>query len=176
MQNPIKLCLRCGGGLSGKQSKYCSQQCANAVRAARAKEWRSQNPDLARERTRDSMRRLRKARPTYVSIAKRAWRYGITPDRYVAMLDEQSGRCAICSAAIDVRSAYVDHDHGCCTGRKACGDCVRGLLCNRCNALLGMAQDDPVRLRRAAEYVAAHQARPALARQTLGLTQGSVAS
>lgn len=28
-------------------------------------------------------------------------------------------------------------------GRKACGKCVRGLLCNRCNLLLGMVESEP---------------------------------
>lgn len=177
MQESIAWCVACGCGLTGSQTKYCSQACTNAVRAARAAEWRRQNPDLARARTRESMRKVRERRgPKYYSVAKRKWKYGITPERLDEMLDAQSWKCAICFAAIDQGTAHIDHDHGCCSSVKACADCVRGLLCNRCNAMLGMAQDDPSRLRRAAEYVATHQARPAPARQTLGLAQQSVAS
>ena len=33
--------------------------------------------------------------------------------------------------------AYVDHDHGCCPGESSCGHCVRGVLCVRCNLIIG---------------------------------------
>lgn len=64
------------------------------------------------------------------------------------MFDQQNGRCAICESADPGagKSRFaVDHDH--VTGR------VRGLLCNPCNKGLGMFQDSPMRLKRAAEYV-----------------------
>lgn len=158
MQETLKWCVVCGGILPGLQQKYCSDECAKAMRAARHKEWRQDNIELARERTRQSMERLRKRRPLYLSIAKRAWKYGITSDQYLGMLEEQRGRCAVCSDPIDARTAYVDHDHRCCSESKACGGCVRGLLCNRCNAFLGMALDDPDRLRRGAAYLESHAA------------------
>ena len=41
----------------------------------------------------------------------------------------------------------IDHDHG--TGN------VRGVLCHACNVSLGLFGDDPVRLRRAADYLEA---------------------
>lgn len=47
----------------------------------------------------------------------------------------------------------VDHDHGCCPATRSCESCIRGLLCGGCNAILGMAGDDPKILRRAAEYL-----------------------
>ena len=61
--------------------------------------------------------------------------YNLPAQTYVAMLAEQGGRCAICCQP--ETSAYkgkvialaVDHDHE--TGQ------VRGLLCARCNVLLG---------------------------------------
>jgi 16S rRNA C967 or C1407 C5-methylase (RsmB/RsmF family) len=48
----------------------------------------------------------------------------------------------------------IDHDHGCCSGTGSCGRCVRGLLCNRCNLMLGFANDQPEILRAALEYLA----------------------
>lgn len=56
-------------------------------------------------------------------------RYGITPEDYDRMLEEQGGVCAICEGACPTgRRLAVDHDHE--TGR------VRGLLCVNCNQRL----------------------------------------
>lgn len=77
----------------------------------------------------------------------RRYLYGLEPGQYDAMLAAQDGRCAICrtDAPGGRGSWHVDHEHA--TGR------VRGLLCHRCNLMLGNAQDDPARLRAAVEYL-----------------------
>lgn len=72
-------------------------------------------------------------------------RYGITAEDYDHMFAEQNGLCAICGRP-DSRALSVDHDHE--TGK------VRGLLCSKCNFLLGYADDDPEILTRAIEYLA----------------------
>ena len=70
--------------------------------------------------------------------------YGITPDDYQRMLADQGGGCALCGTTDPnagnrhykrtVRDVFdVDHCHA--TGR------VRGLLCTRCNRLVGLAKD-----------------------------------
>lgn len=77
--------------------------------------------------------------------------YGLTHGDYLAMFDAQAGVCAICQQPEtmtyrgNVKTLCVDHDHE--TGR------VRGLLCAACNFALGKFQDDPARLRTAAEYL-----------------------
>lgn len=72
--------------------------------------------------------------------------FGITWDEYDLMLACQDGRCAICGGKPRKYNLSVDHDHK--TGE------IRGLLCSRCNhKLLGSANDDPARLRRAANYL-----------------------
>lgn len=62
-------------------------------------------------------------------LYKRKWHlmsnFGITPDDYNKMLDEQDGRCAICRRLPGKINLSVDHDHD--TGK------VRGLLCPPCN-------------------------------------------
>lgn len=55
----------------------------------------------------------------------------------------QQGRCAICSELMF--EVIVDHDHK--TGN------LRGLLCRKCNALLGMASDQIEIIRRAVQYL-----------------------
>lgn len=65
------------------------------------------------------------------------------------MFRQQQGLCPICGEWLIVegkRLPDIDHDHA--SGR------VRGLLHNRCNLLLGYAQDDPKRLEAAAAYLA----------------------
>lgn len=59
--------------------------------------------------------------------------------------------------------AHLDHDHDCCGEGSACVACSRGVLCHRCNHMLGGARDDTERLRGAIEYLESFQkhAKPA---------------
>ena len=80
--------------------------------------------------------------------------YGITLNDYLRLLESQGGVCAVCRGTNrDGRELAVDHDHGCCPGRRACGKCVRGLLCSSCNAGLGMFREDLSILDAAAAYL-----------------------
>lgn len=80
--------------------------------------------------------------------------YGITAGDYAAIKASQGGRCAICQVATGAaRALAVDHDHACCAGKTSCGKCVRGLLCSRCNTMLGFARDNPEFFRRAITYL-----------------------
>lgn len=93
------------------------------------------------------------------ALGRQVARYGITQSAYLAMLDRQGGVCAICrqpeTAIIKGRVAAlgVDHDHSCCPGKRACGKCLRGLLCGKCNTMLGGARDDPAILQAALDYL-----------------------
>lgn len=87
-------------------------------------------------------------------------RYGLTRERYDAMLAAQDGLCALCGQAErtlnksgEVRALGVDHDHACCSGKKSCGDCIRGLLCAHCNVALGSFEDSVERLLLAIAYL-----------------------
>ena len=86
--------------------------------------------------------------------------YNITPEQYDAMLESQHGVCRICKQSeilVDkngvVMSLAVDHDHSCCPGPTTCGECIRGLLCYRCNIALGMLEDDVTLLLRSIMYL-----------------------
>lgn len=83
-------------------------------------------------------------------------KYRITLDDYERLLNAQGGRCAICQTAecSTGKRFAVDHDHACCSGPKTCGKCVRGLLCNNCNRLLGYLHDDIERARSVIAYLA----------------------
>ena len=81
--------------------------------------------------------------------------FGIDLAEYQAKHDAQAGLCAICGQPETatrngkVKWLAVDHSHS--------GDeHIRDLLCAACNMMLGMAQDDPARLRAAALYLERH--------------------
>lgn len=93
--------------------------------------------------------------------------HGITLERYDQLYESQRGRCELCDRAI-VRAysiesngkrgpkkhgAHIDHDPGCCPGRKSCGRCIRALLCSQCNTGIRLFRHDPKLLRLAIEYV-----------------------
>jgi Recombination endonuclease VII len=69
-------------------------------------------------------------------------RYGVTETEVEAIRKRQGRICVICLRS---PSAHVDHDHE--TGQ------MRGVLCFSCNGALGQFQDDPWRLRQAADYL-----------------------
>lgn len=79
--------------------------------------------------------------------------YNITLEEYEAMVENQKGLCAICSTSPKKQQLSVDHDHRCCPGKKSCGACVRALLCGDCNRAIGLLQDEPQLLRKAATYI-----------------------
>ena len=72
-------------------------------------------------------------------------RYGITETEYTVLFESQDGVCAICGKAQFYRPLAVDHDHK--TG------VIRGLLCDRCNWVIGLLKDDPTILERGATYL-----------------------
>lgn len=86
--------------------------------------------------------------------------YNISGEWRTLTLLAQEGTCAICHTAIDEAAGRVDHDHTCCLGRKSCGRCVRGLLCDSCNTGLGKFRDNPDLLISAAEYIILHRSKP----------------
>jgi ribosomal protein S30 len=74
-------------------------------------------------------------------------KYGKTLDEYNAMWFSQNGCCKICEKhqlALP-KALAVDHDH--ITG------VVRGLLCIKCNDMLGRAYDNPQILLAGAKYL-----------------------
>lgn len=72
-------------------------------------------------------------------------KYGIEPEDYFRMLEEQGFACATCGSKTPgsrhykrmgkTEFFYVDHSHA--TGK------VRGLLCSACNRAIGYLRDDP---------------------------------
>jgi len=74
-------------------------------------------------------------------------RYGITIEEYESLLASQFWACAICGRDEEEFEGrlHIDHDH--ITGK------VRGLLCRKCNSILGYADDDIDVIRKAIAYL-----------------------
>ncbi len=72
-------------------------------------------------------------------------KFGITIEDYEKMLVEQRGCCKICGKMPGKKRLAVDHNH---ETRE-----VRALLCDRCNRMIGFAEEEPTILRLAALYI-----------------------
>lgn len=73
-------------------------------------------------------------------------KYGITITQYNDMVAAQGGLCAVCSERPP--KLVIDHCHK--------SGSVRALLCNRCNILLGVADDRPDLLNAALSFLGRH--------------------
>ena len=147
------------------KARYNAKPEAKAKAREQAKAWRAKNKDrinLQRRAERLLNPDKYRAKQLRARLRNGGWggdprrhrrnqlaaRYALTPDEYNQLLERQGWRCAICSATSGNskgHSLFVDHCHS--TG------VVRGLLCGRCNHALGLLEDDPIRLRRAADYL-----------------------
>lgn len=87
--------------------------------------------------------------------------YDITLDEYLTLYHLNDGACWICDGKR--KWLDVDHDHAKEKAGVPIRETIRGLLCARCNRqLLRAAQDDPIRLRRAASYLEGMEAQAEL--------------
>lgn len=123
---PIKVCTKCKEekpiedfSLTSRTKCGLSSQCKSCV-VKHSADWAKKNPDK-------------------VSHRKRRARYGIEFNR---LWEAQDGNCLVCNEPMlpfgrELKSAVVDHDHSCCSGKTSCGKCVRGLIHWGCNIILG---------------------------------------
>ena len=79
-------------------------------------------------------------------------RYGISLKDKQSMFEAQGKCCSICGKSGEShRGFHVDHCH---TQEKIDKyKCVRGVLCNECNAGLGMFKDNVHNMKKAVEYL-----------------------
>jgi hypothetical protein len=115
-----------------------------AAKSAYQKTWRD---NLTADQKNELKRKARQYRITKM--------YNLNSEDYEAMYEKQNGCCAICTLpeSEQRRNLDIDHDRSCCPGRESCGKCVRGLLCESCNKLLGLSKDDATILSYAIRYL-----------------------
>lgn len=159
--NPIKakgLCDNCYQKARRTRYEYDCDNCGTHF-VAKRKRWRGKA--FCTRKCKDEAWR---GSPEAWAAQRRAnykSKFGITEAEYEQMRDDQGGRCAICSTNVPNGRVskhtpdywlHVDHDHE--TGK------VRALLCSHCNTTLGKMNDDPVLLRKAADYLERFSAAP----------------
>lgn len=72
----------------------------------------------------------------------------------INLYNSQNAKCACCKDLFDPSILpHVDHDHSCWPDRQSCGKCVRGLLCKKCNLMLGYARDNADILNKGIKYL-----------------------
>jgi hypothetical protein len=74
-------------------------------------------------------------------------RYNMTMEEFDALFERQGRQCAICLTSVPTtkKGWCVDHNHN--TGE------VRGILCGKCNSVLGLVGDSVESLFRAIAYI-----------------------
>jgi hypothetical protein len=112
-----------------------------AKNAAAKREWRKNN----KERVAEQKKRYYEKHTATVRAGQYRVKFGITIAEYERLFAAQQGLCAICQQPPGSRRFDVDHCHN--------SKVVRGLLCTRCNRLLGYAYDNINNLRRAIDYL-----------------------
>ena len=120
--------------------KFCSSVCQQKYADKISAKWSKDNP----KRVKYLQKRWRKLKPEQALIRYRRHRlktkYGLTLETFDALFASQNRRCALCNINT-CRQWNIDHDHKCCSTTKTCGKCIRGILCNNCNTMLGHAHD-----------------------------------
>ncbi len=114
---------------SKRNKSGLAAHCKDCVRV-RSRDYRKSNPVECAASARNSM-------------LKRE--YGLDSTQYETMLEQQQGGCRVCGQVDHDRRLAVDHDHR--TGE------IRGLLCKRCNLVLGKVDDDLTLLKALSDYL-----------------------
>ena len=123
-------------GLHGwEYRRSICKRCALAL----SKAWRKANPDQS-----EVHRKRAHARNNHRGHLKA--NFGLTPEEFERLHATSDGICPICKKPEQrKRRLSLDHDHA--TGR------LRGLICWKCNLLLGHVNDSPELLEAAAKYL-----------------------
>lgn len=129
---------------AGNSYRSSCKVCSSLV----TKAYRKRNPDKVKEWKQG----YRERHPTKVRNTHRNWRLSVLPIEYKLLEQEQLGLCAICrnpetrlTKTGDPRFLSLDHDHE--------NGMLRGLLCNRCNIVLGHVEDDAELLEMMIKYL-----------------------
>lgn len=132
-----------------------------AKRRLWTKHWNSANPGRKYLRDRNWLR-ANPNRDHMYNLRDICRSRGISTGKYNELLAAQMGLCAICHRPETrlhkgkIRRLALDHDHSFAKGDPRA---IRGLLCLRCNLVLGQCQDDCDLLLACVAYLHTHRSR-----------------
>jgi hypothetical protein len=176
-KNPDLVCMDCKRTVrrtSGSQ-KRCDE-CRDAKAKAHRSEWNKANPDYQKrykradyaadpgkyrarrraawaadkERHVEYHREWRQRNRAKINLQAKCRKFGMAMDDLLNLLARQEERCAICGRQLDMERASFTLDHCHATGQ------VRGAVHKKCNTGIGMFEDDPEIVQRAADYLRRH--------------------
>lgn len=156
--NGEKVCKDCQQSLSvdrfpqRKQSTDGLHWLCLDCKRAQGREWGRAYNARHPEARRQSAVRYQRANAEKASKTIREKKYKMTLEQIERMIIEQGDACKLCRGELG-DTWTVDHDHACCPKAYTCGQCIRGVLCRRCNIALGMFREDPELLIAASIYV-----------------------
>ena len=139
--------------ISARVKKY--QEDNKEHLASKQKEWKEKNKEALkewRENNKEQMiatnKKWRKKNKAQQAAYYRKKKYGVSPEDYDTMLEEQNNKCKICLVSFTTLKPHNIHVDHCHTTKK-----VRGLLCNLCNVGLGTFKDNTETLTNAIVYL-----------------------
>ena len=130
--------------------KYCSQECASKGEYENRKGY----TNVWLKNNKEYYKKYKKEYNKNNAQHKRLWelkkKYDIIPKQYNEMLENQDNCCAICKKHKSnfKKGLFIDHNH--ITNK------VRGLLCGKCNFILGNADDSVDILKSSMLYLEKH--------------------
>ena len=152
--NPCKKCGNTERYISGKHNCVACVKIASLKRnkEGKTKEWVQKNREKVNDANRKRYHSLTPQEKQRRNRAQNVATYGLTVEKYDAMLVKQGSVCALCDGAeTNIKKTHlcIDHDHN--TGK------VRALLCDRCNRGIGAFGDNLDLLEKAVLYLQKHQ-------------------
>ena len=135
----MKVCTKCRrekpASEFGKNKQHrdgLDSWCRTCIKKRNRERW-ANDPDY-RKRRNGIVREYQAAHPDVRRKSHFKRDYGLTLDQHKAMYLAQNGCCGLCHEPVEYDKTDTDHDHK--TGR------VRGLLCRRCNLLIGNIENN----------------------------------
>ncbi|MDE1867447.1 MAG: endonuclease VII domain-containing protein [Thaumarchaeota archaeon] len=114
----------------------------------RCKKYREENREALAEKGREYTQKNKDK----IQSKKRESSYGLSKEKYDLLVKKQENKCLICNEVEtaknqrgEIKPLAVDHCHS--TG------IIRGLLCHKCNSLLGFSKDNIEILKKAISYL-----------------------